>query len=322
MLCEHRCGVDRAAGELGFCKASAAANVFRHRIEYGEELELIPSHLFYLSGCDLRCRFCIAGINAFDPSRGIPLTSEFFNQTVEWGRERGARNIQWVGGEPTIHLPAILDVMSRCPRLPPVVWKSDFHGTPQAFEMLQGAVDVYVADYKFGNDQCARRLAGIEDYTGIIQRNLKIVAAQSDESVQSGFQAPNLLSPPPVFRGRVREGVACNSQRSAPTPTLPRSTGGGGKRERAIALSDESRQTRHPRLIIRHLLLPNHAECCYRPIVQWLRENLPRVPLSLRDSYLPSWRSSRFSDLAGPLDPLDSSRAFALADRLGLTVIQ
>ena len=31
--------------------------MFRHRVEYGEELELIPSHLFYLSGCDLRCKF-------------------------------------------------------------------------------------------------------------------------------------------------------------------------------------------------------------------------------------------------------------------------
>lgn len=77
------------AGERGSCKAGTAANVFRHRIEYGEELELVPSHLFYLSGCDLRCGFCIAGINAFDPSRGVPLTSEFFNRMVLWGSGQG-----------------------------------------------------------------------------------------------------------------------------------------------------------------------------------------------------------------------------------------
>src|SRR5450432_295281 len=75
-LCERRCNVDRRAGELGFCKAGVVPRVFRHRIEYGEELEIVPSHLFYLSGCDLRCGFCIAGINAFDPSRGRELTSE------------------------------------------------------------------------------------------------------------------------------------------------------------------------------------------------------------------------------------------------------
>jgi putative pyruvate formate lyase activating enzyme len=254
-LCEHRCMVDRTLGGTGFCKAGNTANVFRHRVEYGEELELIPSHLFYLSGCDLRCSFCIAGVNAFDPSRGVPLTSSFFNEAVRWGIEKGARNIQWVGGEPTIHLPTIMDVMSRCPALPPVVWKSDFYGTPEVFDLLKGAVDVYVADFKFGNDTCARRLAGIDNYLSVVTRNLTLAAKQS-------------------------------------------------------------------RLIIRHLLIPGHAKCCYEPIVQWMRDNLPEIPFSLRDSYLPSWRSSHFPDLAHPL-PVDEGRsAFELAHREGLRVIQ
>ena len=69
MLCEHRCGANRLVGQTGPCKAGPVARLFRHRVEYGEELDLVPSHLFYLSGCDLRCVFCIAGINAFDPAR-------------------------------------------------------------------------------------------------------------------------------------------------------------------------------------------------------------------------------------------------------------
>ncbi len=254
-LCEHRCNVDRTVSPAGFCKARDNANVFRHRIEYGEELELIPSHLFYLSGCDLRCGFCIAGINAFDPSRGTRLTSSFFNDTISWGLDRGAHNIQWVGGEPTIHVPAILDVMSRCSNLPPVVWKSDFYGTPEVFELLDGAVNVYVADFKFGNDRCARRIAGIDNYVSVVTRNLKIAASQS-------------------------------------------------------------------KLIIRHLLLPGHGECCYRPIVNWLRDNMPSARFSLRDSYLPSWRSAQFEDLAHPLNPQQGRDALDLANRMGLTVIQ
>jgi putative pyruvate formate lyase activating enzyme len=254
-LCEHHCLVDRTNGHLGFCKAGTTANLFRHRIEYGEELELIPSHLFYLSGCDLRCSFCIAGINAFDPDRGVPLTSSLFNEAVEWGRNRGARNIQWVGGEPTIHLPAILDVMSRCPKLPPVVWKSDFYGTPEAIEMLNGVVDVYVADFKFGNDACAKRLAGVDNYLAIITRNLKLATKQS-------------------------------------------------------------------KLIIRHLLLPGHAKCCYEPVAQWLRREMPDVPFSLRDSYLPSWRALKDPLLGKPLTPDAGRAARDMASRIGLKVIQ
>src|SRR3954462_7604298 len=85
-LCEHRCGVDRTAGPAGKCKAGALPRVFRQRVEYGDEAELAPSHLFYLSGCDLRCVFCINELNAFDPRRGDPLTRAFFRRAMEEGR--------------------------------------------------------------------------------------------------------------------------------------------------------------------------------------------------------------------------------------------
>jgi putative pyruvate formate lyase activating enzyme len=161
---------------------------------------------------------------------------------VNWGIERGARNIQWVGGEPTIHIPAVLDVMSQCPNLPPVVWKSDFYFTPQALDLLDGAVDVYVADFKFGNDNCARKLAGIDDYVEVITRNLLLTSTRA-------------------------------------------------------------------RLIVRHLLLPGHEECCYRPIVDWMAQNLPKTPFSLRDGYLPSWRARSLPQLDRPLEKDAGARA-------------
>src|SRR5205807_4647077 len=120
LLCEHRCEANRGAGERGPCKAGSDARVFRHRVEYSEESELVPSHLFYLSGCDLRCVFCISEANAFDPNRGQPLTPVLFHAAVAWGRRQGARTLEWLGGEPTVHLPAILNVMADCPDLPRV----------------------------------------------------------------------------------------------------------------------------------------------------------------------------------------------------------
>ncbi|NLY00779.1 MAG: radical SAM protein [Rhodopirellula sp.] len=238
-LCEHRCRVRRTAERQGRCRAAAEAHVYRHRIEWGEELELIPSHLFYLSGCDLRCDFCIGGADAFDASRGRTLSGVWLAEAVNWGTRHGARNIQWVGGEPTIHLPAILEAMAACEDLPPVVWKSNFHGTPAAFDLLDGIVDVYVADFKFGNNGCARRLAGIQQYVEIVTRNLAIAAGQAD-------------------------------------------------------------------LIVRHLLMPGHDECCFRPVVQWMAEHLPATKFSIRDGFLPRWRAARHAELARPL-PIDRS---------------
>ncbi|MCD4728244.1 MAG: radical SAM protein [Pirellulales bacterium] len=254
LLCEHRCGVDRTSGERGFCNATAEARVYRSRVECGEEIELIPSQLFYLSGCNLRCAFCIGEKDAFDPQRGRSLTGKFLTDAIGSGREQGARNIQWVGGEPTIHLPAILDAMAGCGSLPPVVWKSNFFGTTKGFGLLDGIVHVYVADFKFGNDVCARRIAGVDGYMRIVTRNL-LLAAQG------------------------------------------------------------------ARLIIRHLLLPGHVECCYRPIVDWMRRNLPAVPLRIMAGYLPRWRAAGHEELASPLGREVGTKAVALAREMGLNVI-
>jgi putative pyruvate formate lyase activating enzyme len=227
--------------------------VFRHRVEYGDEAELVPSHLFYLSGCDLRCVFCINELNAFDPRRGEPLTPEFFHAAVARGMREGARTLQWVGGEPTIHLPAILDAMADCPCLPRVVWKTDLHGTPEGLALLSGVVDAYLADFKFGKD-CARRLGGVDDYWEILTRNLRLVASEGD-------------------------------------------------------------------LIVRHLLLPGHLDCCFRPIVAWLHENMPAVKFSVRDGYLPHWQAGQHRELALPLARGHAERACELARQAGLRLI-
>lgn len=253
-LCEHRCAANRQGGERGPCKADAIARVYKHRVEVGEESELVPAHLFYLSGCDLRCVFCIAEANAFDPRRGQPLTAEFFQEAVAWGRMQGARTLEWVGGEPTIHLPAILEAMANCPGLPPVIWKSDFHFTDEALALLNGVVDVYLADFKFGNDACALRLAGIQRYGQIVTRNLIRAARQGD-------------------------------------------------------------------LIVRHLLMPGHFDCCFRPVVSWLRENLPATKFSIRDGYLPRWQALRYDEMACVLPPGDADKARALADVAGLRLV-
>lgn len=254
LLCEHRCGVDRRIAHRGPCKATTTPRVFRHRVEYGDEAELAPSHLFYLSGCDLRCVFCINELNAFDPRRGQDLSAEFFHRAVAEGLRQGARTLQWVGGEPTIHLPAILEVMADCPRLPPIVWKTDLHSTPEALELLNGVVDVYLADFKFGNDDCARRLGGVSRYVEIITRNLQIVAGRGN-------------------------------------------------------------------LIVRHLLLPGHLDCCFRPIAAWLRSHLPEVRLSVRDGYLPHWQAEHYAELSRPLPLGHAEQARTLAQQAGVRLI-
>jgi len=175
-LCEHRCGVDRLAGERGLCDAGTVPRVFRAAVEYGEERELVPSQVLYLSGCDMRCEFCIAGAEGMEPQRGTELSAELFAALLADGQRRGARNLQWSGGQPGIFLPAILQLMAQAELPRPLVWKTNGRESPEAMALLEGVADVYLVDFKFGNDECARRLAGVAHYLATLQRNLRTAA--------------------------------------------------------------------------------------------------------------------------------------------------
>ncbi len=178
LLCERRCGVDRSAGNQGFCQATTEARVWRYWIDFAEEPAITPSLLIYLSGCDLRCAYCISAEQGGNPRLGKPLTNELAQAMLDEGIAGGAKYVEWLGGEANIHLPAILQVMAECRRTLPMAWKSNFYGTPETWSLLNGLAEVYIADFKFGNDGCAKRLADAERYFEIVSRNLLLVAQQ------------------------------------------------------------------------------------------------------------------------------------------------
>lgn len=74
-------------------------------------------------------------------------------------------------------------------------------------------------------------------------------------------------------------------------------------------------------LIVRHLLLPGHFDCCFLPVVHWLADRMPDVKFSLRDGYLPRWLARHDRDLARPLDAAVPRQAREITDALGMNVI-
>lgn len=175
-LCERRCGVDRLAGERGYCGLGAGARVFHELLHFGEELELIPSHAVYLTGCNFRCVFCMTGdailIENVD-RRGVPLVPKEFARVVARRRSEGAANVNFLGGEPSVNLLAILELLRECPRDTRVVWNTNMYFSEAQAELLRGVVDVYLADWKYGNDGCAERLSAAPRYTEVVCRNVR-----------------------------------------------------------------------------------------------------------------------------------------------------
>ncbi len=185
-LCERRCGVDRMAGQRGDCGLDRHARVFEELLHFGEELELVPSHVVYLTGCSFRCIFCMSGEFVLKDNvrvRGRPLDPVRFAERVRARRAQGARNLNFVGGEPSVNLLAILELLAHCPPDTRVVWNSNMFYTEESAKLLEGVVDVYLGDWKFGNDACARRLAGLSHYLEVVERNFARAQASGARTI-------------------------------------------------------------------------------------------------------------------------------------------
>jgi len=254
-LCAHHCGVNRLAGERGLCRAGAAPRVFTAQIEVSDELELIPTFAVALSGCDLRCAFCITGAESWNPGAGEPLDPGTLAGKARAALDCGARTVMVLGGEPTIHLPAVLEIIAALPDAAKLVWKTNAHGSASARDLLDGLFDLWLADYKFGNDDCAQRLARVPNYARVVQENL----------------------------------LWANE---------------------------------HSELMVRHLVMPGHVECCWAPVARWLAEELPGVKVNLRAGFWPAWQSARHPELRGTVTERESTRAWQIGHALQLNLVE
>lgn len=71
---------------------------------------------------------------------------------------------------------------------------------------------------------------------------------------------------------------------------------------------------KHGELIIRILLLPKHLECCTKPIIKWIAENLGReTRVNIMFQYRPEWRAHEIPELRRRLTKEERQRAIKLA---------
>lgn len=224
-MCAFRCGANRLAGETGPCRLTSETRVFRQYVSLLEEAEAAPALRVFLAGCNFRCGFCDTAPDCFDPNRGTRLVAK--QAAAEWrgAIQAGCRTISVLGGEPTLHVHTLLDVQAAAGEPLPLAINTNLYLTPETLALLAGDVALYLADFKFGNDACAHRIAGVPNYLAVVRQNLRAIHDQ--------------------------------------TP-----------------------------LVVRHVLLPGHLECCFKPIVEWLNAELPGVRFQLYPGFVPCFRAA------------------------------
>ena len=162
-LCPRRCGVDREAGQTGFCGMPAGLRIARAMLHYGEEPPISGSFgtgAVFFSGCTLRCVYC-QNREISAGGKGKAVSSEQLRALFERLIDEGAQSIDLV--TPTHFLPSILPALT--PKLPvPVVYHCGGYERVETLRQLEGLVDIYLPDMKYAGNALAARLSAAPDY--------------------------------------------------------------------------------------------------------------------------------------------------------------
>lgn len=162
-LCPRECGVNRAAGETGFCGCPATALVAKTMRHMWEEPVLAGSGgsgAVFFGGCTLGCKYCQNAAISGGPV-GKPTDSAGLRQIFEDLIAQGAENIDLV--TPTHFLPTILPALE--PKLPvPVVCNCGGYERVETLRELEGKIDIYLPDFKYADSALAADLSGAPDY--------------------------------------------------------------------------------------------------------------------------------------------------------------
>jgi len=184
-LCPRRCGVDRTAGECGFCGAPDTAMVAKTMLHMWEEPALAGSGgsgAIFFGGCTLGCKYCQnAAISAC--AVGMPTDGEGLRKMMEDLIAQGAENIDLV--TPTHYLPTVIPALT--PRLPvPVVYNCGGYERAETIQNLDGLVDIYLPDMKYADGKLAAALSGAADYFPIAAKAIREMVRQVGKPVWQG----------------------------------------------------------------------------------------------------------------------------------------
>lgn len=174
-LCPRECGVNRLSGETGFCRSGRAAQVSSYNPHFGEEQPLVGvggSGTIFLTNCNLGCIFC-QNYDISHLGQGREVSAPRLAEMMLQLQRMSCHNINFV--TPTHFMPQILEglVIAADEDLKlPLVYNCGGYESLAALKILDGIIDIYMPDAKYGDNQIAGRLSTAPDYPERMQAAL------------------------------------------------------------------------------------------------------------------------------------------------------
>lgn len=167
VLCPRKCRVDRTAGERGFCDLDNRIMIDSALAHYGEEPVLSGkdgSGTIFFSSCNMRCIYC-QNRQISHKAAGRVIDPGELSRTMIRLQNEGCHNINAV--TPTPHLPGIARALLSAARAGlsiPFVYNCGGYENSDMIGILDGVVDIYLPDFKYGNDRSSLEFSDVGDY--------------------------------------------------------------------------------------------------------------------------------------------------------------
>jgi putative pyruvate formate lyase activating enzyme len=185
-LCPRKCGVDRAGGERGACHTGILPVVAIHAPHHGEERPLsgrYGSGTIFFTHCNLRCVYC----------QNHTISQQTCGREIGCGdladimlelQALNCHNINLVS--PTHMVPQILSAVGIAAKKGlniPLVYNTGTYDSLPALRLLDGVVDIYMPDTKYGRNEIGAVLSNVPDYTTVMKDALQEMHRQVGDLV-------------------------------------------------------------------------------------------------------------------------------------------
>ena len=183
-LCPRMCKIDRE-NTTGYCGVKNTLRVARAALHFWEEPCISGeegSGAVFFTGCNLRCVFC-QNYQIARAEQGKEISVERLSEIFLELQEQGANNINLVTA--THYVPQVIEALKiakdRGLHLP-IVYNCGGYERVETLKMLEGFVDIYLPDFKYMDEERAKRYSRAEDYPEMAKDALAEMVRQCGEA--------------------------------------------------------------------------------------------------------------------------------------------
>jgi putative pyruvate formate lyase activating enzyme len=181
VLCPRACHVDRASGQLGYCRLPAKIVMDCALAHHGEEPPLSGKSgagTIFLASCNLRCIYC-QNYQISQSTEGRYLDAVQMAEVMLDLQSLRCHNIEPV--TPTPQVPLIMEalLLARAQGLKlPFVYNCGGYENPEVIKLLDGMVEIYLPDFKYGLEKDAVEFSAATEYPRFALDSLKEMVRQ------------------------------------------------------------------------------------------------------------------------------------------------